>query len=337
MPNRFLDIHDGVAMIVTDLHGDRDAFERYIARFNTLYRAGDVQRLIFLGDLIHAYGPPRRDDSLSIILDTMALVNTLGPDTVTMLLGNHEMPHIYGVQLAKGDLEFTPRFENALGSHREAVLEFFRSLPFYVRTAAGVMLGHAGPSHEVIAQAGALQNFDHDAILHEADQTLAQAPDLNRLYQQYGQLLGAPYAEEARYCLGVTGPDDPRYAHLLRAFMISQQSKPFQLLWDALFTQNELGMVEWAYVQAAQDFLAAFSQGAPAPQRAIVSGHIITPLGGYNLVNRYHLRLSSATHARPREAGRYLLLDCAKPVNGANELLTSLGSVFTEGNDDDDD
>jgi hypothetical protein len=181
-----------------------------------------------------------------------------------------------------------------------------------------------------------LRDFDHCAILREADQTLAQAPDLTTLYRQYGQLLGADYAGEARYALSVSGPGDPRYPHLLRAFMISQQSKPFQVLWDALFTQNELGMAEWAYVQLTQEFLAAFSEGAPAPQRAIVSGHIITPLGGYNLVNRFHLRMSSATHARPREAGRYLLLDCAKPVYGANELLGTLGNVFTEEDDDDD-
>ena len=67
----------------------------------------------------------------------------------------------------------------------------------------------------------------------------------------------------------------------------------------------------------------------------LVSGHIVTPLGGYVLVNRYHLRLSSATHARPREAGRYLLLDCAKPVRGANELMPGLCSVFDEDEEDD--
>jgi len=73
MPERFIDLTDGVAMIVSDLHGDRDAFDRYVARFRELYDSGDAQRLIFLGDLIHGYGPPYQDQSLSILLDVMAL------------------------------------------------------------------------------------------------------------------------------------------------------------------------------------------------------------------------------------------------------------------------
>src|SRR5512147_2137774 len=142
MPDRFLDLSEGSAMIVTDLHGDREAFNRYVNRFRTLYQSGDAQRLIFLGDLIHSYGPPQTDGSLSMILDVMALQRELGEDRVIMLLGNHEMPHIYGITLSKGELEFTPRFEQMLGDHREKVLAFFDRLPFAIRTAAGVMLIH---------------------------------------------------------------------------------------------------------------------------------------------------------------------------------------------------
>ncbi len=330
MPNRFLDLTDGVAMIVTDLHGDRDAFARYVTRFHDLHAAGDVQRLIFLGDLIHGYGPPQHDKSLSIILDVIALRDRLGPDTVIMVLGNHEMPHIYGASLAKGDLEFTPRFEHALGGHRETVLTFFDSLPLAVRTAAGVMLNHAGPAVEVIDHVERLRTFTHQDILSDADWTLAQADDLGSYYQQYGAVHDLPYDEAARHYLAITGPDDPRYNHLLRAFIIAHRSEDFQLLWDALFTQNEIGLAEFAYLQVVQAYLKAFSADAPAPQHVIISGHIVTPMGGHALVNRHHLRLSSATHARPREAGNYLLLDCAKPVRAANELLTGLGTVFED-------
>jgi len=322
-------------MVVTDLHGDRDAFERYIDEFRYLYDTGEVQRLILLGDLIHYYGPVPRDASVSMVLDLIALREELGPDVVTMLLGNHEMPHIYSVSLAKGEMEFTPRFEIGMGPHRERILSFFRSLPFFVRTAAGVMLTHAGPAIEAVEHADLLCHFDHDAILAEADAALAQADSLDDLYERYGNLYGAPYEEEVEYYLGVRRPDDPRYPHLLRAFMISQQNTAFQVLWDTLFTQNEWGLTEFVYLQECQEFLQAFSNGAPGSQRVLVSGHIVTPLGGYVLVNRYHLRLSSATHARPREAGRYLLLDCAKPVRGANELMPGLCSVFDEDEEDD--
>jgi hypothetical protein len=265
-----------------------------------------------------------------MILDVMALQRELGEDRVIMLLGNHEMPHIYGITLSKGELEFTPRFEQMLGDHREKVLAFFDRLPFAIRTAAGVMLIHMGPEATVIDRADELRHFDHQAILRDADNVLAQADDLTPLFRQYSAVYGSPYAEDAEYYLGVKGPNDPRYAHLLRAFVISRQSEPFKLLWEAMTTQNEAGLTEFAYVQACQKFLAAFSSDAPVPQRVLVSGHMITPMGGYALVNRFHLRLSSGTHARPRDAACYLLLDCTKPVRSANELMGSLGSVFED-------
>jgi hypothetical protein len=328
MPERFVNLTDGVAVIVTDLHGDRDAFHRYLTRFRRLHQSGEAQRLIFLGDLIHGYGSPQSDASLSMVLDLIALQHEVGADTVMMLLGNHEMPHIYGVSLAKGEIEFSPRFEHALGQRRDAVLAFFDSLPLYVRTAAGVTLTHAGPATKIAQHVALLREFDHQAILQDADHVLHQTEDLEALFRQYSEVYGGSYEEEAGYFLAVNGPRDPRYPHLLRAFVISHQSKPFQVLWDALFTQNELGLTESAYLQCCREFLSALSVGAPAKQQVIVSGHVVTPLDGYTLVNRHHLRLSSATHARPREAGRYLLLDCAKPVRAANELLGALGSVF---------
>ena len=317
-------------MIVSDLHGDGDAFNRYVTHFRRLHASGAAQRLIFLGDLIHSYDTPRRDRSVDILRGVMALRAELGPEVVIMLLGNHELPHIYGVSLAKGEDEFTPHFEHALGHDREEVLGFLASLPFYVRTAAGVMLSHAGPAPAAIAHVELLRDFDHDALLSQADAALAQADDLTPYYRQYEEIHGTRYADDARHFLAVSGPNDPRYPHLLRAVLIAAQSRPFAILWDALFAQNELGLTEYGYVQVVQQFLEAFSAGAPAPQRMIVSGHIVTPLGGYMLVNRYHLRLSSAAHARPREAGHYLLLDCAKPVRAANELLPALGTVFPD-------
>lgn len=327
MPNRMVDITDGVAMIVTDLHGDRDAFDRYITRFRDLRAAGEVQRLILLGDLIHGYGPADEDFSLSMVLDVIALQEELGPDTLIMLLGNHEMPHIYGVQLFKGAHEFTPRFERAMGPHRDLIVDFFKSLPFFVRTAGGVLLTHAGPAHDVIQRADELITFDHDVPLEAADLVLAQADDLDALYRQYGNVYGRSYAMDTAKFLDVRDPDDPRYRHLLRATLIAQEAE-FSLLWDALFTQCEFGLNEMAYVQVTRDYLAAFSKGAPAPLHVVVSGHIVIPMGGYAMINRMHFRLASAAHARPREAGCYLLLDCAQTIGAANTLSAGLGNVF---------
>ncbi|MBN1681710.1 MAG: metallophosphoesterase [Anaerolineae bacterium] len=328
MPDRFLDLTDGVAVVVTDLHGDRDAFDRCLAHFGSLKWRGKADRLIVLGDLIHGYGSARQDDSLGMVLDLIKLRKEYGPDSVIMLLGNHEMPHIYGMLLAKGDIEFTPRFEHALGEFRHQVIAFFEELPFYIRTAAGVLLCHAGPSLDSIKHADVLRNFDHRTLLDTADLTLSQTDDLTPLYAHYRELYGVPYDEMAFRYLAIQGPHDPRYHHLLRAFMVGQQTPEVQILWDALFTQNEIGLTNDTYKTGCQAFLAAFAAEAPANQHAVVSGHIITPSGGHQLVNNYHLRVSSAAHARPRKAGCYLLLDCAQPVQDARDLVQHLRNVF---------
>jgi len=247
---------------------------------------------------------------------------------VIMLLGNHEMPHIYGVSLSKGEVDFSPRFEHALGQHRNQILSFFESLPFYVRTAAGVTLSHAGPSLETIQRINLLRGFDHQAILQEADLILTHADDIESFYQQYEAIYGASYDEIAYHYLGIEGPDDPRYSHLLRAFLISRQSQEFEALWEALFTQNDYGLSKMVYQNGCQHFLAAISEDAPAEQQVIVSGHIAPRKNGYQVVNSSHLRIASAAHARPRESGVYLLLDCAQPVETADDLVDGLRYLF---------
>lgn len=326
MPDRFLNITDGVALIVSDLHGDRDAFERCLDHFYRLRGRGDAQYLIFLGDIIHSAGPAEQDASLSMVLDILALQDELGP-TAMMLLGNHEMPHIYGVTLSKGDQDYTPRFERALGPYRAAITGLFERLPFLIRTASGVMLSHAGPSLDVIAFADQLRAYDHCTVLHEADRLLTELDPLDEAYRLFGSQHGAPYDQLAHHTLAVDGPADPRYAHLLRGFLIGQRSRTFGMLWDLLFTRNEFGLNAAAYLNGCQRFLEAYSTDAPVPQRVMVSGHIATS-GGHAVVNAHHLRLSSAAHAHPREAGEYLLLDCARPVPTADALLPWLRPVF---------
>ena len=57
MPTRILDLTSGLTMVVSDLHGDRDAFARYVGRFLQLYNRKKIQRILFLGDLIHSERP----------------------------------------------------------------------------------------------------------------------------------------------------------------------------------------------------------------------------------------------------------------------------------------
>ena len=50
---RLWSLDAGVAMVVTDLHGDWDSYARYRDRFIELHAAGQADCLIFTGDLIH--------------------------------------------------------------------------------------------------------------------------------------------------------------------------------------------------------------------------------------------------------------------------------------------
>jgi hypothetical protein len=333
MPSRAVDFDSGTAMIVTDLHGEGDAYYRLRDKFFALRAVGEADRLVLCGDLIHGYGAESHDASLDMLLDVMRLQSEFGADVITMLLGNHEMPHIYGLTLAKGNIEFTPRFEAALTRldqrsdlpyRREDVINFFSRLPFYARTKAGVLLTHAGAAPMVNAPhiADRLLNFDHDALIEHADTTLTKY-DINRLYLIYvANTGGVLYEEQARHFLAVSGPDDPRYNHLLRE-MVLDKSDDFKLLWDVLFSVNERLSSVAAYERVLLDFLAALNEFSPHEQRVVLAGHI-SARDGCEMIGAYQMRLASYAHAQPRERGRYLLLDCAKRIDIAEDLRAGL-------------
>lgn len=339
---RAVTITEGVAMVVTDLHGNGKVYDHLRDQFLAAYEAGMVQRFVICGDLIHGNRHPNDDDSLRMLLDVMRLQKEMGRDTVIMLCGNHEMPHIYGMPLARGNKEYTPRFEASLAaldqddsipSNRSDVIEFLMDLPFYMFTAAGVMLAHAGPAQKLTdpTSAGRILNFDHRAYLADIDAKLAQY-DLKNARDVYAMKFDQSYDELARHYLAVEDESDPRYEHLLRSFAWNGDPD-FDLLWDALFTRNEdefpndmRRAIE--YGNMVKDFLSAMSTHVPAyPQHIVVSGHIVVR-GGHTVVEDNHLRIASYEHARPQNKGQYLLLDCSAPPHKADSLVAHLRPTF---------
>ncbi len=319
-------------MVVTDLHGDWDAYARYRDRFLYLHDRGLVDRWLLCGDLIHKEGPEHTDRSLDMILDVIRLQAELGPDVVTMLTGNHEFPHVYGFTLSKGAIDYTPRFERALTQAgpevRLRVIDFIDRLPFYVRTAAGVMIAHCGasPLAALPDHRQTLAEFSHQALVDRIDTALAQT-GWEVLFREYRQTTGADYDDAVRHNLSVSGPDDPRYYHLFRELALNYD-EDFNLLWDAFYTLNERGMEEDVYDRVLARFLQTWSEGAPVMQQVLLSGHIAV-LGGYKIIGERQLRIGSWSHANPKEAGLYLRLDCARPLTSALELVPCLESVFT--------
>jgi hypothetical protein len=315
-------------MVVTDLHGDWEAYERYRNHFVELQAKGQADCLIFTGDLIHQANPNLPDKSLEIITDIMALQARYG-EAIICLIGNHEIPHIYGMSLAKQDQVYTPAFEKALSQsqNRAAIVTFFDTLPFYLRTRAGVTLTHAGAALPLTApnSADKIFNWNHQHLLTWADETLAMQ-DIENIRTSYVRRHQLPYHVLANHYLAVSDPDDPRYNDLLRGFVLSSHPGFEQLLWPALFSRCEEEYGQSNYENILTAMLQAVSIDF-APQHVLVAGHM-TIRGGYQIVAKRHLRLASAYHATPREAGVYLLFDAAQPVRKIKDLLSGIGTVF---------
>ncbi|HOU14559.1 MAG TPA: metallophosphoesterase [Anaerolineae bacterium] len=328
MWNRVVSLDDGVVMVVTDLHGDWSLYERYRDIFLALRERGLVDTLVLAGDFIHSEGPPEMDKSLDIVLDLMALRETLGPRLI-VLLGNHEMAHLYAVVLSKGDFTYTPRFEAVLGGRRDAVLTFFDGLPFFVRTRAGVTVCHTGafPQARDRDAMARLCAFSHRDVWARG---AARAPLRYRepLRLRLGELSDAPYEDLVRDYFAITDPHDPHYDdYLISQYAMAEPA--FDLLWAAFCESNELQYGETAYAGHVVALLRGLSEGY-ALQSVLVTGHIGCR-NGYRVVGGgRQLRLASGIHAYPYESARYLLFDAGKPVENARALLPGIGSVFRD-------
>ena len=325
---RLWSLDAGSAMLVTDLHGDWDAYQRYRDRFAELQAKGQADCLVITGDLIHA-DPPIQDSSLLIIQDILKLRAIYG-QAIIYLCGNHELPHIYGFGLSRGKREYTPPFEAALSdsAHRSEVIELLSGLPLYLRTAAGVSVAHAGAADVMADANNALKVFtwDHQRGLAEADAFLA-TQNIEGMRRAYARLSQAQsYEELAKHYLAVSDPLDARYDDLLRGFIVTA-NPDFQVLYSALFTrcEQEYGLAE--YTETLQLILQHLST-TYAPQRVLIAGHIAVQ-NGFQVIAEKHLRIASGSHAKPRKSGRYLLFDTARPINQAADLLPNLHSVYT--------
>ena len=324
---RLWSLDAGVAMVVTDLHGDWDTYARYRERFNELHAAGQADCLIFSGDLIHRELDGGADRSLDIVLDILALRERYG-DAVISLCGNHELPHLYGFVLGKGRTEYTPGLEAALSESgcRGDILALFQSLPFFIRTVAGVSITHAGASAPLAdrAQAARLFEWDHQALRAWAEERLAEG-DRAELRSGYARLNGvSSYDAMARRYLSVSGPADPRYDDLLRGFLVTAHPD-FRIIRSALFTRCEQEDSEDAYAAQLAAALKQLSVGY-APQRLLVAGHMATS-GGHTVVAQRHLRLASGAHARPAASRAYLLFDATRSIDSIDDLLSGLQPI----------
>jgi len=323
--DRVVNLEKGQAMVVTDLHGDWDAYQRYRDTFFQLREVGQADILILNGDMIHASAPANQDKSLEIVLDIIRLKKELG-DSLIYVLGNHELPHIYSITLQKGEELFTPRFEFNMGGKRQEIVSFFDSLPFYVRTSGGISICHAGASTALGETDGVSRvfNYSHQRVLQRtrAQITKEERPSLIRAMRK---MHGRTYNDMARNWFAISGLNDPRYDDFLVG-TLATSDEDFELLWSALFTRNEKEYGSNSYQVLLTTMLQALSDGYEQ-QSILITGHIDCK-GGHKMVNRHQLRVASAKHALPREAGLYLLFNIRERFETAADLVPQLRSVF---------
>jgi hypothetical protein len=151
--------------------------------------------------------------------------------------------------------------------------------------------------------------------------------DIASLQRGYSHFTGVSYEDQAKRYLAVSGADDPRYNELLRVLFLSGQNTDFDLMWNTLFSQNELDVGEPIYLKTVKNFLQYFSEASSHEQRVLVAGHISVK-DGYAEVGKQQLRLASYTHAFPKRSARYLLLDCDASIKTASDLVPHLHFVF---------
>lgn len=311
-------------MVVTDLHGDYEVYGRYRDRFFKLRAEGQADILLFCGDLVHSSGPAEADGSLSIVLDLLRLREELGEHLI-VLLGNHELPHLYGVTLSQGRSVYTPRFESAMGKSRNDILGFFDSLPFFVRTRGGVSITHAGASRAAALTFEALANYSHADELAKVDELL-QGQDRASLRAGVGKLAGQSYDELVLENLGPSAMTPERYDDLLCGLYIGAASENFDLLWEAMMNRNEGEHPLAHYESLLIALLNNLSRGY-VRQHTLITGHI-SVRGGHAVICDRQLRLASWAHATPHTAGQYLLFDTRETTEWAGDIVRGLGTIF---------
>lgn len=324
---RLWSLNSGIAMVVTDLHGDWKAYQHFRDCFMDLRAKGKADFLLFTGDLIHSDSADFPDQSVEILLDILDIRSKFG-DVIIYICGNHELPHIYGYGLAKGQSEYTPAFEHRMSQSkaRAEIIELFLALPFYIRTAAGVSIAHAGatPLISNARSAMSLFNWNHQAVLEEARAKLTEN-DKEGMRRAYARLsLAESYEELALKYLAVSKVDDPRYDDLLLSFFVTSNDE-FDLLYSALSTGCEYEFGLEAYNSALSSLLHYLSMEY-SNQSILVSGHMSVQ-DGYQIVTKNQLRIASGAHAKPLNTGRYLLFDTALPIANMDDLLKGLFSV----------
>ncbi|OPX57337.1 MAG: Calcineurin-like phosphoesterase [Methanobacterium sp. PtaB.Bin024] len=140
----------GKALIITDLHGNLEDYQKYQKLWDHYLEEG--HNIVLTGDLIHSTSP-EKDGSVDMLESVMDYCQC---ENFHFLLGNHECCHIIGKHIYKGLSNQKEDFEEQLKikfgyrwvEKLDEYVEFFKTLPFAVKTCNGVIISHGGPPQD---------------------------------------------------------------------------------------------------------------------------------------------------------------------------------------------
>ena len=150
----------GDAIIVGDLHGDIENFNRVVS-WAALHRNQD--RFLILQELIHGAPVDEQGGEQSFrLLEAAADLKVRYKQQVLMVVSNHDICEILGSNISKSGHNVSAPFwrgiENAYGKVwpevHGAYRRFLASLPLAIRTTNGIFISHSTP------QSDATEHFD---------------------------------------------------------------------------------------------------------------------------------------------------------------------------------
>jgi len=301
--NRIVDISDKKLMIVSDLHGNQHDFNRVMNRFHHFKQQGEVDQLIFLGDIVHSFNY-KKDASLNI-LNTLIEKGANEPGSeIVCLLGNHELVHLFHIPLRKGNWEFNKGLEWKMAKDREPYHRFFCNMPVAVRTAGGVMINHtgAGPfySEQRLQDNGLfgafLREWQFDGVVKQlfTDDVISQM----------------------------------RHKYLPESGCRLMETQTGKVLWETFMNGNEHQYDAGQYENYVLDLLNYYSwDRLDKPMQMVVSGHIGEDWG-ISLIGSKQLRICSSAGCSLDLEKKFLIVDAQKEYLSMDELKIGLKDVY---------
>lgn len=327
---KILDIDSGMLLVAADIHGNWVDYQKIQNLFMVMRNEGKADKLVFLGDLIHAY--EGEDSSLKILEH---LVSNADPDVIA-LLGNHELMHIYHLNVSKNGQKLAEKLEEEIErieKDREVYVRFMKQMPYAIRTKGGVILAHTGPNPPMT---GVGINPIYAALVMP-DQPSKDKDTQNRVYtttpeKAFNFIVNLDHDKlleglkqmtkkviEAGYKNHLAEDFFDDYSPQLGEMCLHTNIGMY--LWDIFFKNNEQEFDERFYSMMQERYLETMSAGG-RPQKLIVTGHMTEPLG-FKVVGNNQIRMCSSYGASD-EKKTLLIVDSAKEYLGFEKLGESL-------------